>query len=218
MSTRDRILDASLQLFNQSGERNVTTNHIAAHLGMSPGNLYYHFKNKQAIIYQLFDRYEHRVMNVLTLPEGRAIETADKIRYLTQVFEGLWEYRFMHRDMEHLLKADPQLHERYRGFFRFCLRRIEEIFLAVNAAGIIAASEQDCRDLALNTWIIVTSWFSFLHSNLLPASDAEISEDMLRGGIYQVFSLERPYLTEAHRDSVQELQRQFIPRPSWLGI
>ncbi|MEK9711723.1 MAG: TetR/AcrR family transcriptional regulator, partial [Thalassolituus sp.] len=66
-------------------------------------------------------------------------------------------------------------------------------------------------------WILVTSWFSFLHCNLLGADDAEISEDMLRGGIYQVFSLERPYLTEEHRSSVEELQRQFIPRPSWLG-
>lgn len=40
-STRDRILQASLHLFNTQGERNITTNHIASHLGMSPGNLYY---------------------------------------------------------------------------------------------------------------------------------------------------------------------------------
>ncbi|HFH3479332.1 TetR/AcrR family transcriptional regulator, partial [Pseudomonas putida] len=39
-STRDRILQASLHLFNTQGERNITTNHIASHLGMSPGNLY----------------------------------------------------------------------------------------------------------------------------------------------------------------------------------
>ena len=52
--TRDRIVEASLELFNAQGERSVTTNHIAAHLGMSPGNLYYHFRNKQAIIALLF--------------------------------------------------------------------------------------------------------------------------------------------------------------------
>lgn len=35
MKTRDRIIMAALELFNERGESNVTTNHIAAHLGIS---------------------------------------------------------------------------------------------------------------------------------------------------------------------------------------
>ena len=77
--TRDRIVEASLELFNAQGERSVTTNHIAAHLGMSPGNLYYHFRNKQAIIAELFAQYADRVNAFLRPPQGRALTDAQQI-------------------------------------------------------------------------------------------------------------------------------------------
>ena len=92
--TRDRIVEASLELFNAQGERSITTNHIAAHLGMSPGNLYYHFRNKQAIIAELFAQYEDRVDAFLRLPEGRALTVGDKTFYLQALLAAMWHYRF----------------------------------------------------------------------------------------------------------------------------
>lgn len=218
MGTRDRIIEASLVLFNDQGERNVTTNHIAAHLGISPGNLYYHFKNKQAIIFELFTHYENRVMTVLQLPEERGTSTSDKLRYLMETFKGLWEYRFMHRDMESLLSADPSLHRRYRDFFQHCLAQIYRILLALNEAGVLRISQEEAEDLALNIWIVVTSWFSFLHCNLMAGDTQDISQEMLLSGIYQVFSLERPYITKEHKDEVLAAQREFLTRPAWLKI
>jgi AcrR family transcriptional regulator len=216
MKTRDRILAAALELFNQQGERKVTTNHIAAHLEMSPGNLYYHFKNKQEIIYELFLSYEDRVDTNLNVPSDRQLTIEDKLNYLQTIFQGLWEYRFIHRDMEHLLLSEERLHARYRDFFRRCQKNTEAIYQGLHDANIIQISQRDLEGLALNTWIVVTSWYSFLQCNLLSDPDASITLDMLKGGVYQIFQLERPYLTDEYRERVESMQEAFIPKPDWL--
>jgi len=203
-------------LFNQQGERKVTTNHIAAHLEMSPGNLYYHFKNKQEIIYELFLNYEETVDGYLDVPTGRKLTIEDKLNYLQKVFQGLWEYRFIHRDLEHLVIAEERLHARYRDFFRRCQQKTEAIYLGLSDSNIINIEQRDLEGLALNTWIVVTSWFSFLQCNLLSDPNENITLDMLKGGIYQIFQLERPYLSDEYRERVEAMQQAFIPKPEWL--
>ena len=216
MKTRDRILAAALELFNQQGERKVTTNHISAHLGMSPGNLYYHFKNKQEIIYELFLSYEEMVDANLKVPTERQLTVEDKLHYLQKVFQGLWEYRFIHRDMEHLLLGEDRLHSRYRDFFRRCQKNTEGIYKGLRDANIIKLDDRNLEGLALNTWIVVTSWFSFLQCNLLADENESITLDMVKGGIYQVFQLEHPYLSDEYREQVELMQAAFIPKPDWL--
>jgi AcrR family transcriptional regulator len=216
MKTRDRILAAALELFNQLYERKVTTNHIAAHLEMSPGNLYYHFKNKQEIIYELFVQYEERVDTNLAVPTGRKLTIEDKFNYLQNVFQGLWEFRFIHRDMEHLLSGEDRLHTRYRELFRRCQKNTEAIYQGLSDANIITIEQRDIEGLALNAWIVVTSWFSFLQCSLQADPNENITLDMLKGGIYQVFQLERPYLSDEYRERVEAMQEAFIPKPNWL--
>jgi AcrR family transcriptional regulator len=205
MKTRDRIILASKELFNEQGERNVTTNHIASHLGISPGNLYYHFKNKQQIIFDIYLEYEKQVDKQLQLPHDRSLTINDKLMYLQVIFQGLWDYRFIHRDLQHLLDIDEDLHKRYNDFFKRCLSRVENIYLGLRESGIIEANDRDIHSLALNTWILVTSWFGFMHTNLLVEEGQEESRELLNAGIYQIFALERPYLTSGYREDVSRL-------------
>ena len=63
--TAERILDITLELFNRFGEPNVSTTLISAELGISPGNLYYHYPAKEELINTLFDRYERALTELL---------------------------------------------------------------------------------------------------------------------------------------------------------
>ena len=89
IKTRELIVQNSLELFNQQGERSVSTNHIAAHMEISPGNLYYHFANKQAIIAVLFTQYEALVEGFLRPPQGRAATVEDKRFYLEALLSAM---------------------------------------------------------------------------------------------------------------------------------
>jgi AcrR family transcriptional regulator len=207
--TRARILEASLRLFNEQGERTVTTNHLAADLGMSPGNLYYHFRNKQQIIGELFAQYEAEVEESLSLPEGRALTIEDKRHYLEALTGWLWHYRFLHRDLEHLLSCDPELGERYRAFSRRCVERGQAIYQGLVAAGILC-SERTCpRALAVNAWLIMTGWVSYLCTSVLDSAQAELTPSLLRRGIYQVLALERGLATESARVEIDSLLAEY---------
>lgn len=210
IKTRERILHASLALFNAQGERNVTTNHIAVHLGISPGNLYYYFRNKQAIIAELFGQYEAQVDAFLRPPPGRAMAMADKTTYLEALLAAMWHYRFLHRDLEHLLASDAGLAAQYRQFFRRCLNQAQAIYQGFVEAGILCMDHQQIEALALNSWIIMTSWVRFLCTARGEAGD--LSEAMLRRGIYQVLALESGYIAPSAQVAVQALyQKLYVP-------
>lgn len=213
MKTRDKIILASLDLFNERGERNVTTNHIAAHLAISPGNLYYHFRNKSDIIYEIFLEYEKLVDYYLQIPNDRPLTLDDMMFYLESVFDGLWSYRFFHRDLEFLLDSDERLREDYREFTNRCLESIDAIFHGLAGGGVIETQPEELRSaMSLNVWLVVTNWMAFLktaHGNGL--SD-ELSIHMLKQGIYQVLTLELPYLMPEYRETVMALREKYRPQ------
>ena len=210
LKTRERIIQASLELFNAQGERSVTTNHIAAHLGISPGNLYYHFRNKQAIIAELFGQYEQQVDGFLRPPAGRGLTIEDKTFYLEALLAAMWRFRFLHRDLEHLLDSDAELAERYRRFAQRCLQGAQHIYQGFVDAGILRMNPAQIEALVLNAWIIMTSWVRFLCT--ARGSPGDLSEEMLRRGIYQVLALEGGYIAPQAREAVDALYRKlFVP-------
>jgi len=208
MKTKDRIILESLELFNAQGERNVSTNHIAAHLNMSPGNLYYHFRNKSEIIYQIFKNYELMVDTYLKVPEGRTVQVEDLLAYLDAVFNGLWAYRFLHRDLEHLLDNDEALRSDYREFTLRCVDGITRIIQALELEDIFdAQTDQERQFKALNVWLIVTNWMTFLKT--MHGLNGMSNPEAIRHGVYQVLDFVAPHLQEQERQKLQALQANY---------
>ncbi|MBZ0335059.1 hypothetical protein MARI_30770 [Marinobacter sp. JH2] len=212
MKTRDKILLASLELFNERGERNTTTNHIAAHMAISPGNLYYHFRNKSDIIYEIFQEYEKLVDYYLDIPDDRLLTLQDMTFYLESVFDGLWSYRFFHRDLEYLLDSDIRLRCDYRDFTNRCLSAMNQILEKLAEAGILQPQPDELRSaMTLNVWLVITNWMAFLKTAHASNGDEALSLTALKQGIYQVLTLEMPYLMPEYRDEVMRLRENYRP-------
>ena len=211
MKTKDRILLTSLKMFNEQGERNVSTNHIAAALNISPGNLYYHFRNKNEIVYQLFLRYQEEVQGFMIVPEGRAVTYQDKVNYLEAILNSMWDYRFLHRDLQHLLQDDERLRNAYREFSSRTVADGRSIFKSMADAGVLLATDEQIDALILNVWVIVVSWSSFLQSISIQNNDGSMMRKaLLKRAIYQIIALEEPYLCESMKPMLPELKKKYL--------
>ena len=134
--TRQRILDCALTMFNTQGEPRVTTNHIADELDISPGNLYYHFRNKDDIIEQLFAGYEARMDTALVVPDGRMAELEDIWLQLHLVFECIWDHRFLYRDLVDILSRNRRLRLRFARILKRAARYLV-IYVAIVGAVVV---------------------------------------------------------------------------------
>ena len=59
---RLEIMNAAMQLFREKGYTNTTTQDIVDKVNISRGLLYYHFKNKEDILYCLVEQYSEKLL------------------------------------------------------------------------------------------------------------------------------------------------------------
>lgn len=210
-STRQRILDAAVELFNAEGVGPVTTNHIAAHLGISPGNLYYHFANKEEILREIWGEMNaaaERAWSELARPGGEpgpagkvALDPLALQRVVVDNLELFARYVFFARELPALLRADAELRASYRKVADARMVQLEEGLAALVDAGLLRdiGDREDLRELVETAWMI--GLFCVPHAETLaPSPPRSASEraarlrDALERGALLVLRQFKPYM------------------------
>ncbi|MGN0702953.1 MAG: TetR/AcrR family transcriptional regulator [Lentihominibacter sp.] len=111
--TREKILDVSLQLFNEKKASNVSTVQISAAMKISPGNLYYYFANKEELIRcmwkeRMLDEIEHLAGSIR---EVRDCEELDRL--INECFDHYERFMFFYSETATLFANDSELRELY---------------------------------------------------------------------------------------------------------
>ena len=210
--TRQRILQVSLDLFNANGEGNVTTGHIADELNISPGNLYYHFRNKDEIIHHLFAEFE----KAIDIAPGEIADAGNVMEdmwlYLHLMFESIWAYRFLYRNLDDLLTRDAKLKSHFNIIMGHKRVAVIGLCQALVNAGAMRAGESEIRALAENILVISTYWLNFEHLRVRSpgkfVSEPEPGQHLSRG-VYQVMSLVAPFLLGDAKKHLQYLMEKY---------
>lgn len=201
MKTRDRIIHTALVLFNDRGEPNVTTNHIAAELAISPGNLYYHFRNKEQIIHSIFDLYALD-LQISFQPRSEAESTESLLSYLDAVFLLMWRYRFFYANLPDILRRDPELQHKYLTAQAQLRSHIAVLMQRLKDGGLLTIDDADLKALADTLLLVASSWIGYQTTQVL---GAKITPEVIYNGVIQMLNIVRPLTTEVGRERVEGL-------------
>jgi AcrR family transcriptional regulator len=190
--TKSNILQKAIELYNESGTASISMNALAEALGISAGNLQYHYKSKEdvirAILEQMFGKFD-----VIYQPaEGQF--TLDTLRQLMRLNFGIiWKYHFFYRELTALLRNDKNLAKRYREIQEFRLQEQQELFRRLMDAGVVRRdlSDEELKNVTLIGWVLGNTWLSFLES-----TGQKINSAAMEQAVEIMVQHFKPYLQE----------------------
>lgn len=201
MRTRDRILETSLDLFNDEGETEQTAVDIANALDISPGNLYYHFKGKDAIIRALFDNFETEMKTILRGSRGRIASLEDNWVYTYIILEEIYDFRFFFRALSVLLDRYPDLATRFRALLAEMRNTIEDILDGLQSTDLIEIDPR-LRDPLIDQ--LISTMVFWLSRSALTQSDAD-ERTLIHRTVFEAMALVVPYMDDAGIDALSSL-------------
>lgn len=203
--TAERILEVTLDLFNRFGEPNVSTTLISAELGISPGNLYYHYPAKDELINALFDRYERALSELLHAADNvRNVE--DAWLFFHMLFELIWQYRFLYRDLNDLLSKNRRLETHFQFVLKNKSRAVRTVLDGLTRAHAARIDPREA-DAAANAMVVVlTYWLSYEYvRDPRKALEPDSAAAALSRGAFHVLSLLMPYLDAGAREHLFQI-------------
>ena len=209
--TAERIREVTLALFNRFGEPNVSTTLISAELGISPGNLYYHYPAKEELINSLFNRFEASLNELLNASDGvRDVE--DAWFFMHSLFELIWQYRFLYRDLNDLLSKNRRLEMHFQSIIKNKSSAIRSLLDGMNRSGAMQIDSREMDPTATSMVVVLTYWLSFEYvRDPRRALEPENAQAALMRGAQHVLNLLAPYLELSQRMHLLQLVGAYNP-------
>lgn len=209
LNTKQKIIKASIRLFNENGLANVRLQQIANEIGISPGNLAYHFRNKEAIIEavneDLFEEAGEILSTYRIFPN-----LMDFDNQLSKYYSFIQKYPFYFLDMLEIQRQYPEIQSKRQVQVCKMISQIHKRFDFNQNRGLIQEEPHSglYKEIAEAIWVLITFW---VPQNLIRGSEASTNVLEFKQMIWnQVY----PYFTEQGQAEFEQLIRPLLKQRS----
>ncbi len=198
-------MEVTLDLFNRFGEPNVSTTLISAELNISPGNLYYHYPAKDELVNALFTRYETALHELLEAAPGvRDVE--DAWFFMHTLFELVWQYRFLYRDLNDLLSKNRRLETHVKDALLHKTTAFRALLDGLSHSKILQMDASQREMSATHMVVMLTWWLSYEYvRDPRHALEPQSAQQSLLKGAKHVLGLLSPFTAGEHRSHLNAL-------------
>jgi AcrR family transcriptional regulator len=187
--TKNNIIQKALDLFNEYGTAAVSLNSLAEALGISTGNLQYHYHSKEEIIRAILESMFNDWNVVYQEMDTESFTLNNLRRTLRLNFDLVWKYRFFYRELNALLRNDEVLAKRYAAIQEQRLAEQEMLTKQMAKSSEARTTSKELHNMVLIGWILSSSWLSYVESTGRPVDETALSE-----GIEILIQHYKPYL------------------------
>ena len=151
--TKQKILDASLQLFNENGINNVRLQQIADETGISVGNLAYHYNNKEAITESLIANVISSLQELLK-QYGKYESLNDLDFFFKEFYRICDQFRFFNFDILEIKRNFAASYESLQPLFNKIKLQLERRFeLCIQQR--LFQKEINIKTISANIWLMM---------------------------------------------------------------
>lgn len=189
-TTKQKIVAEAIRMYNKSGVQNVTSRHIAAELGISHGNLDYHYPTKEDLLLAIYKKMRSEMSEWYELK----LDGQNSFEVFRQLMDHLDEfqvkYRFFNLDVLEISRSFPEVAALIQETLEMRKTQMSEFFNAFMEEGLITDNPVDHYITLKHTIrILITFWMS--QQEVLPSYRSSRFEEMSK----YVWRLIYPYMT-----------------------
>lgn len=192
-STKQKIIKSAILLFNEKGLTNVRLQHIADDVGISVGNLAYHYYSKKAIIQAIDEELSGLITPIIS--EQRSFpDLMDFDAQLAYYYHLLMNYSFFFLDLLELKRGYPKLYQKQKNYISQIVQQIENWFNYNVDKGRLRSEirPNHYKIISHTIWMIITFWMTKPMEYRKPEDSERVFKEV-------VWSQILPYFTEIGR-------------------